>query len=61
MFTEFKCGCIFSHIVGRVRTCQDHKPERADGFGGGMPVGKLKARRQYPAFGFGVNNWHGGK
>lgn len=61
MFTEFKCGCIQSVYQGRVRICETHRPERADGSGGTIE-GKLpKVIREYPANGIEVASWNGGK
>ena len=60
MFNEHKCGCIWSIMQGRVRSCQSHKPEKAVGDGGGMPDGhKNKVIRHYPANGQEVYTWSG--
>jgi len=46
---------------GRVRICETHRPERADGSGGTIE-GKLpKVIREYPANGIEVASWNGGK
>ena len=63
MFTEFKCGCIFSVYQGRVRVCPTHPngPGQADGTGGALPPKLPKVIRRYPANGIEVLAWNGGK
>lgn len=62
MFTEFKCGCIDSAHVGRVRICEPHRPEKADGSGNSFSYPtKAGVRRRYPAFGVMRGPWSGGK
>lgn len=61
MFRELKCGCIFSEVQGRVRTCQTHRPERASGDGGGAPFVKGGLLRLYPGNGEMPRAWAGGK
>lgn len=51
MFSEYQCGCIVGTSVGRVRICERHRPERADGVGGinAYPTGRVE--REYSADG----------
>lgn len=58
MFREFKCGCIFSEVQGRVRICETHRPEVTDGSGGNMPTKMPRVIRYYPANGE-MCNWSG--
>lgn len=60
MFREYKCGCITSEYVGRVRVCNTHRPEKADGIGGLSSTAPLRGRtKYYPAFGEQVAGWAG--
>ena len=59
MFSEWKCGCIFSVFQGRVRICDTHKMPMADGNGGGHAGLSGGGRRHYPANGEMVAGWTG--
>ena len=54
-FYEYKCGCIESPQVGKVRYCNPHV-RRA----GGVAVNS-GTNREYPSHGEAVPNWNGGK
>lgn len=52
MFEEYSCGCIVSHMQGRVRICMAHRPERATGDGAYKATWVLrKVVHRYPANG----------
>lgn len=59
MFHGWSCGCIVSQQQGRVRICQTHKAEKADGNGGGFNGLKGAGTKAYPANGEMVANWSG--
>lgn len=51
MFHEYKCGCIFSSIQGRVRICESHRPEVATGDGNNEAWPRKGRAKLYPANG----------
>lgn len=62
MFREYKCGCIVSEMVGRIRICHMHRPDfsSVDGQGGLAHSAPLRGRTKlYPAFGQDVPGWTG--
>lgn len=62
MFSESKCGCIWSIKQGRVRICSTHKIELGDGAGGWnqlMGSNITGVMRKYPANGVTVAGWSG--
>lgn len=59
MFREYKCGCIDSAMVGRVRFCSLHRPETATGDGASGTWVRKGDPKHYPAHGVWVPGWTG--
>lgn len=51
MFEEYRCGCIVSPFVGRVRICGSHRPEMATGDGAVSTAALKGVMKRYPANG----------
>lgn len=59
MFAEFKCGCIVSGNVGRVRICAAHRPEESTGNGAMESMITKGTPKYYPSHGEDVAEWSG--
>lgn len=59
MFREYPCGCIVSIQQGRVRICEQHRPEQATGDGADQTWVRKGQPKLYPANGELVGEWSG--